>query len=141
MAGSRILVAEYPSKPGGSGIWYILPNGIKQIAFPKAEPELEASESGFFKSQNLDIEIQVNDGAEFERLIWTEEDFTTLSLPVAVMSLLSLSSLSSLFSNNIFPFAQAHAFAKLLYRRQEISKTLALSLPKFVSSRRNLVGP
>jgi hypothetical protein len=83
VAGSRILVAEYPSKPGGSGIWYILPNGIKQIAFPKAEPELEASESGFFKSQNLDIEIQVNDGAEFERLIWTEEDFTTLSLAAA----------------------------------------------------------
>tara|TARA_B000000441_G_C21499602_1_gene208619 strand:+ start:146 stop:394 length:249 start_codon:yes stop_codon:yes gene_type:complete len=81
VAGSRILVAEYPSKPGGSGIWYILPNGIKQIALPKAE--LEASESGFFKSQNLDIEIQVNDGAEFERLIWTEEDFTTLSLAAA----------------------------------------------------------
>ena len=79
MAGSRILVAEYPSKPGGSGIWYILPNGIKQIAFPKAELELEA----FFKSQNLDIEIQVNDGAEFERFIWTEEDFTTLSLAAA----------------------------------------------------------
>jgi len=77
VAGSRILVAEYPSKPGGSGIWYILPNGIKQIAFPKAE--LEASESGFFKN----IEIQVNDGAEFERLIWTEEDFTTLSLAAA----------------------------------------------------------
>jgi len=57
VAENRILVAEYPSKPGGSGIWYILPNGIKQIAFPKAE--LEA----FFKSQNLDIEIQVNDGA------------------------------------------------------------------------------
>ena len=75
MAGSRILVAEYPSKPGGSGIWYILPNGIKQIAFPKAE--LEASESGFFKSQNLDIEIQVNDGTELDRqLIWTDEGFT-----------------------------------------------------------------
>ena len=74
MAGSRILVAEYPSKPGGSGIWYILPNGIKQIAFPKAE--LEA----FFKSQNLDIEIQVNDhhdGTELDRqLIWTDEGFT-----------------------------------------------------------------
>ena len=112
MAGSRILVAEYPSKPGGSGIWYILPNGIKQIAFPKAE--LEASESGFFKSQNLDIEIQVNDGAEFERLIWTEEDFTTLSLPVAVMSLLSLSSLSSLschsLSNNIFSICTSTCF-------------------------------
>ena len=77
MAGSRILVAEYPSKPGGSDIWYKLPNGNKQTAFPKAE--LEA----FFKSQNLDIEIQVNDGAEFERLIWTEEDFTTLSLAAA----------------------------------------------------------
>ena len=77
VAGSRIIVAEYPSKPGGSGIWFKLPNGIKQIAFPKAE--LEA----FFKSQNLDIEIQVNDGAEFERFIWTEEDFTTLSLAAA----------------------------------------------------------
>ena len=52
MAGSRILVAEYPSKPGGCGIWYKLPNGNKQTAFPKAE--LEA----FFRSQNLDIEIQ-----------------------------------------------------------------------------------
>ena len=71
VAGSRIIVAEYPSKPGGSGIWYILPNGIKQIAFSKAE--LEA----FFKSQNLDIEIQVNDGAELDRqLIWTDEGFT-----------------------------------------------------------------
>ena len=77
MAENRILVAEYPSKPGGSGIWYKLSKGNKQIAFPKAE--LEA----FFKSQNLDIEIQVNDGAEFERLIWTEEDFTTLSLAAA----------------------------------------------------------
>ena len=48
-----------------------------KLLSPKAE--LEA----FFKSQNLDIEIQVNDGAEFERLIWTEEDFTTLSLAAA----------------------------------------------------------
>ena len=55
VAGSTILVAEYPSKPGGCGIWYKLPNGNKQTAFPKAE--LEA----FFRSQNLDIEIQVND--------------------------------------------------------------------------------
>ena len=71
VAGSRIIVAEYPSKPGGSGIWFKLPNGNKQIAFPKAE--LEA----FFKSQNLDIEIQVNDGAELDRqLIWTDEGFT-----------------------------------------------------------------
>ena len=77
VTGSKILVAEYPSKPGGCGIWYKLPNGNKQTAFPKAE--LEA----FFRSQNLDIEIQVNDGAEFERLIWTEEDFTTLSLAAA----------------------------------------------------------
>ena len=41
VAGSKILVAEYPSKPGGCGIWYKLPNGNKQTAFPKAE--LEAS--------------------------------------------------------------------------------------------------
>ena len=27
VAGSKILVAEYPSKPGGCGIWYKLPNG------------------------------------------------------------------------------------------------------------------
>ena len=81
VAGSTILVAEYPSKPGGCGIWYKLPNGNKQTAFPKAE--LEA----FFRSQNLDIEIQVNDhhdGTELDRqLIWTEEDFTTLSLAAA----------------------------------------------------------
>ena len=49
VTGSKILVAEYPSKPGGCGIWYKLPNGNKQTAFPKAE--LEA----FFRSQNLDI--------------------------------------------------------------------------------------
>ena len=64
VAGSTILVAEYPSKPGGCGIWYKLPNGNKQTAFPKAE--LEA----FFRSQNLDIEIQVNDhhdGTELDR--------------------------------------------------------------------------
>ena len=73
VTGSKILVAEYPSKPGGCGIWYKLPNGNKQTAFPKAE--LEA----FFRSQNLDIEIQVNlnDGTELDRqLIWTDEGFT-----------------------------------------------------------------
>ena len=39
VTGSKILVAEYPSKPGGCGIWYKLPNGNKQTAFPKAELE------------------------------------------------------------------------------------------------------
>ena len=140
VAGSRIIVAEYPSKPGGCGIWYKLPNGNKQTAFPKAE--LEASESGFFKSQNLDIEIQVNDGAEFERLIWTEEDFTTLSLPVAVMSLLSLSSLSSLFSNNIFSICTSTCFRQAFVQEtRDFKNTGTQALPKFVSSRRNLVGP
>ena len=65
VAGSRILVAEYPSKPGGSGIWYILPNGIKQIAFPKAELEASFRSLTTGKKKNLKnakmLQMWVND--------------------------------------------------------------------------------
>ena len=63
VAGSKILVAEYPSKPGGCGIWYKLPNGNKQTAFPKAE--LEASfrslATGKKKKSAKMLQMWVND--------------------------------------------------------------------------------
>ena len=63
VAGSKILVAEYPSKPGGCGIWYKLPNGNKQTAFPKAE--LEASfrslTTGKKKKNAKMLQMWVND--------------------------------------------------------------------------------
>ena len=65
VAGSKILVAEYPSKPGGCGIWYKLPNGNKQTAFPKAELEASFRSLTTGKKKNLKnakmLQMWVND--------------------------------------------------------------------------------
>ena len=65
VAGSKILVAEYPSKPGGCGIWYKLPNGNKQTAFPKAELEAFFRSLTTGKKKNLKnakmLQMWVND--------------------------------------------------------------------------------
>ena len=63
VAGSKILVAEYPSKPGGCGIWYKLPNGNKQTAFPKAELEafFRSLTTGKKKKNGKMLQMWVND--------------------------------------------------------------------------------
>ena len=63
VAGSTILVAEYPSKPGGCGIWYKLPNGNKQTAFPKAELEafFRSLTTGKKKKNAKMLQMWVND--------------------------------------------------------------------------------
>ncbi len=63
VAGSKILVAEYPSKPGGCGIWYKLPNGNKQTAFPKAELEafFRSLTTGKKKKNAKMLQMWVND--------------------------------------------------------------------------------
>ena len=63
VAGSKILVAEYPSKPGGCGIWYKLPNGHKQTAFPKAELEafFRSLTTGKKKKNAKMLQMWVND--------------------------------------------------------------------------------
>ena len=63
VAGSKILVAEYPSKPGGGGIWYKLPNGNKQTAFPKAELEafFRSLTTGKKKKNAKMLQMWVND--------------------------------------------------------------------------------
>ena len=63
VAGSTILVAEYPSKPGGCGIWYKLPNGNKQTAFPKAELEafFRSLTTGKKKKSAKMLQMWVND--------------------------------------------------------------------------------
>ena len=63
VAGSKILVAEYPSKPGGCGIWYKLPNGNKQTAFPKAELEafFRSLTTGKKKKSAKMLQMWVND--------------------------------------------------------------------------------
>ena len=63
VAGSKILVAEYPSKPGGCGIWYKLSNGNKQTAFPKAELEafFRSLTTGKKKKNAKMLQMWVND--------------------------------------------------------------------------------
>ena len=63
VAGSKILVAEYPSKPGGCGIWYKLPNGNKQTAFPKSELEafFRSLTTGKKKKNAKMLQMWVND--------------------------------------------------------------------------------
>mgnify|MGYP001332030491 CR=1 FL=1 len=63
VTGSKILVAEYPSKPGGCGIWYKLPNGNKQTAFPKAELEafFRSLTTGKKKKNAKMLQMWVND--------------------------------------------------------------------------------